>query len=142
MIILDANILLYAYQADSPQHRDAADWLNALFAGPETIGLPWLTIWAFLRISTNPRAWPSPMPVATALHHVREWLEQPGVIAVGPGPRHLELLDSVATDGRAVGPLFSDAVLAALAIENGATLASTDRDFSRFSGLNWINPIG
>lgn len=141
MIIIDVNVLLYAYQADSPQHRAAKEWLENLFAGEEIIGIPWVTLWAFLRISTNPRAWPSPMPAETALQHIHEWLTQPGVIAVNPGPRHLELLERLVTEDRATGPLVSDAALAAMAIENGAVLASTDRDFSRFTQLRWINPI-
>ncbi len=140
MTIVDVNVLLYAYQADSPQHRPAKEWLDALFAGEEVIGLPWITLWAFLRISTNSRAWPSPMPAATALQHVRDWLAQPGVVIVQPGPRHLELLERFVIQDRATGPLVSDASLAALAVENGAELASTDRDFARFPQLRWVNP--
>lgn len=126
---------------DSPRQHAAASWLKELFAGNDTIGLPWTTLWAFIRLSTNPRVWPTPMPVAVAFRHVREWLAQPGVVIIHPGPRHAELLERVVNEGRATGALVSDAVLAALAIENGATLASTDRDFSRFTQLRWINPI-
>lgn len=141
MIVVDANILLHAYQADSPQHPAAKEWLENLFSGEEIIGFPWITLWAFLRISTNPRAWPSPMPAAVAVQHIREWITQPGVVVIGPGSRHLELLERVVTEDAATGPLVSDGVLAALAIENGAVLASTDRDFSRFAQLRWINPL-
>jgi|SRR6185437_4963953 len=141
MIVVDVNVLLYAYQADSPQHQAAADWLSALFAGDEIIGLPWMTLWAFLRISTNQRAWPSPMPVALAFKCVREWLAQSGVVIIHPGPRHAELLERLVTECRVAGALVSDAALAALAIENGAVLASTDRDFSRFHDLRWVNPV-
>lgn len=141
MIIVDANVLLYAYQANSPQHLYAKEWLEKLFGGDEIIGLPWVTLWAFLRISTNPRAWPSPMPAETALQHIHEWLAQPGVVVLHPGPRHLALLERLVIDNRASGSLVSDAALAAMAIENGALLASTDRDFSRFPQLRWMNPV-
>ncbi len=141
MIVIDANVLIYAYQADSPQHLAAKGWLENLFAGEEIIGLPWLTLWAFLRICTNPRAWPSPMPAATALQHIRHWLSQPGVVVLNPGPRHLEILEDLVTKDGAAGPLVTDAAVAAMAVENGAMLVSTDRDFSRFAKLRWINPI-
>jgi toxin-antitoxin system PIN domain toxin len=139
--IVDVNLLLYAYQADSPQHQGAASWLQALFTGEEIIGLSWITLWAFVRISTNPRAWPSPIPVTVVFKIIRDWLAQPGFLIIHPGPRHAALLEQLVTEARAAGPLVSDAALAALAIENGAVLASTDRDFSRFTNLRWVNPI-
>lgn len=141
MIILDANVVVYAYNEDAPQHAVARAWVEELFGGPETIGLPWVTLWAFLRIVTNPRLWPNPKSPQAAFHIVREWLAQPGVIIIHPGPRHAELLERLVTDYRAAGPLVSDAALAALALENGAALASTDRDFSRFPELSWVNPL-
>ena len=141
MTIIDLNLLLYASELHSPSQQAAAFWLKELFAGNDTIGLPWITLWAFVRLSTNSRVWPLPMPVAVAFRHVREWLAQPGVVILHPGPRHAELLERLVTEGHAAGALVSDAVLAALAIENGAVLASTDRDFSRFPNLRWVNPI-
>lgn len=141
MIILDVNILLYAYNADAPQHAAASAWLEDLFASPDLIGLPWPAIWGFLRIGTSSRFRRETNEALTALRNIRSWLAQPGVIVVQPGPRHLEILERLVIDYQASGPLISDAVLAALAIENGAALASTDRDFSRFSGLRWINPL-
>ena len=139
--MLDANILLCAYNADSPQHAAAATWLEELFHGSELIGLPWTTLWAFLRISTNPRVWPNPKSAPEAFQIIREWLAQPGVVIVEPGPRHMELLESCVTGHGAAGSLVSDAALAALALENGAVLASTDRDFSRFESLRWVHPL-
>jgi toxin-antitoxin system PIN domain toxin len=139
--ILDANILLYAYNADSPKHVAAAHWLEELFSGPDVIGLPWVTLWAFLRISTNPRVWSNPKSAQEAFTIVRAWLAQPGVVVVDPGPRHAELLEELVTKHSASGPIVSDAALAALALENGAILASTDRDFSRFPHLRWVNPL-
>jgi len=142
VIIVDANILVYAYNADAPQHAAAASWLDDLFGGPEIIGLPWMTLWAFLRIVTSPRLWPNPKSAQEAFQIVREWLAQPGVFIIHPGQRHVELLERLVTEHRAAGPLVSDAALAALALENGAVLASTDRDFSRFPDLRWGNPLG
>ncbi len=141
MTILDANILLYAYNSDAPQHKAAARWLRELFAGSEPIGLPWVTLWAFVRISTNPRIWPNPKPAAEAMDLVRRWLSEPGVHLVEPGPRHLDLLGELVTGHRAAGALVTDAVLAAIAIEHGAVLASTDLDFRRFPDLRWQNPL-
>ncbi len=141
MIILDVNVLLYAHDLDAPQNQVATTWLEQLFASSDVIGLPWQTISAFLRVSTDRRMPVHQKTLPQVFQLVREWLSQPGVVLVQPGPRHLELLERLAVDNYAVGPLVSDAVLAALAIENGATLASTDRDFSRFQNLRWINPL-
>jgi toxin-antitoxin system PIN domain toxin len=141
LTLLDANILLYAYDKDAPNHQAAAQWIKQLFHGSGTIGLAWITLWAFVRISTNFRILNNPKTAQEAFQIVREWLALPGVVVVQPGPRHVELLERLVIDNRAVGPLMTDATLAALAIENGATLASTDRDFSRFTDLRWVNPI-
>jgi toxin-antitoxin system PIN domain toxin len=140
--IIDANLLLYAYNADAPQQRVAAEWLNRLLESGEPIGLPWVTIWAFIRISTNFRVWDNPRPASEVFGIVREWLGQPGVIALQPGPLHAEILEKLVGDHGATGALVTDAVLAALAIEYGALLASTDQDFRRFPRVRWINPLG
>jgi toxin-antitoxin system PIN domain toxin len=142
MTIIDANVLLYAYNADAPQQRLAAEWLNRLLESGEPIGLPWVTIWAFIRIGTNSRVWDNPRPASEIFGIVREWLGQPGVIALQPGPLHAEILEKLVGDHGATGPLVTDAVLAALAIEYGALLASTDQDFRRFPRVRWINPLG
>lgn len=141
MTVIDANILLYAYNADAPQQRAIAGWLRELIESNETVGLPWVTIWAFIRICTNRRIWNSPRPAKEAFGIISEWLSQPGVVLLEPGPRHWELLGSLVLEHNATGPLVTDAVLAALAIENGALLASTDHGFSRFRGLRWVNPL-
>ena len=143
MTILDVNVLIYSYNPDALEHPATITWLDKLFHSGEIIGLPWPTISAFLRVCTDRRmrrraTQGSP---EDAFRRVRDWLAQPGVVLVHPGPRHLELLERLAVDNYAVGPLVSDAVLAALAIEHGATLASTDRDFSRFPNLRWVNPL-
>lgn len=141
MTIVDANLLLYAYNADAPQHESAAQWLAKLLASGETIALPWITLWAFIRISTNSRIWANPRPAAEAFAIVREWLDQPGVIPLQPGPLHTEILEKIVTNYSATGPLLADAVMAALAMEHGALLASTDQDFRRFPDLRWLNPL-
>ncbi len=141
MIVLDANILLYAYNADAPEHAASAAWLERAVAGRDPVGLPLMVVWAFLRISTNPRLWPDPLPAREAFRIVKELLALPGVVLLQAGTRHLEILEQLVTRCKAAGPLLTDAALAALALENGATLASTDRDFGRFDGLRWINPL-
>jgi toxin-antitoxin system PIN domain toxin len=141
LIVVDANILIYAYNADAPQHRRAARWLTELFESGETIGIPFVTVWAFLRIATNSRIWKSPKSTGEAFGIVREWLLQPDVVLLQPGPRHMEILEKLAVDHAVAGSLMSDAILAALAIENGALLASSDQDFARFATLRWINPL-
>ncbi len=141
MTILDVNVLIYAAELDAPEHQKSITWLRELFDGPDSIGLPWQTIAAFLRISTDRRIRSAVWKPEEALQAIKNWLAQPGVMIVHPGPRHLDLLERMIMQGQAIGPLVSDAVLAALAIENGATLASTDRDFSRFPGLKWLNPL-
>jgi len=141
MTIIDANVLLYAYNADAPQQRTAAQWLAKLLRSGETIGLPWVTVWAFIRISTNSRIWTNPRSAREAFAIVGEWLSQPGVVPLQPGPLHAEVLEKLVVDHNATGPLVTDALLAALAIEHGALLASTDQDFRRFPDLRWLNPL-
>jgi hypothetical protein len=141
MTVIDANLLLYAYNADAPQQSAMARWLSELLESSETIALPWITVRAFLRISTNPRLWENAKPAKEAFRIISEWLEQPSVVVLQPGPRHWDILESLVLEHNATGSLMTDAVLAALAIENGASLASTDQHFSRFQGLRWINPL-
>ena len=141
MTIIDANILLYAYNADAPEHPAARAWVEGLLASRDWIGLPWLTLWAFLRISTNPRLFPRPLGIREAFNIVRGWLASASVVIIQPETRHVEILQNLAVDNQAGGPLLTDAALAALAVEHGAVLASTDRDFSRFPTLRWLNPL-
>lgn len=140
MIVLDANILFYSYSESSPQHQKARACLEHLFSGTELVGLPWLTIAAFLRISTNPRL-QGARPAAEAAREVEEWLRQPNVRVLSPDDGHWQTLRKMIFDGQAFGPLVSDAQIAALTIEHGAVLYSSDRDFARFPGLRWVNPL-
>jgi toxin-antitoxin system PIN domain toxin len=141
MRILDANIFLYAYNRSAPQQIEASTWITKLLDSGEAVGLPWLTIWAFVRISTNSRLYPNPLNAQQAFQIIRDLMAQPNVIVLHPGPRHLELLERLVHEYTASGPLVTDAALAALAIENGAVLASTDQDFRRFSELRWLHPL-
>jgi len=141
MILLDANLLLFAYVPESAEHDAARTWVEELLSEIEPVAIPWVTVWAFLRIGTNPGVFERPFSPAEALDAISGWLAQPVVTTPGPGPHHHEILDRMIREGQATGPLVTDAVLAALAIEHGCTLASTDRDFARFPGLRWFNPL-
>ena len=141
MIVVDANLLLYAYAAASPHHQKALNWLEAVLSGDEPVGLPGQTVAAFVRIATDHRV-PgyrrSPEEVLQAVEH---WLEQPNVRLLVPGDQYLRLFRKMVVEGKASGPLVSDAEIAALTIEYGGVLYSADRDFARFAGLRWLNPL-
>jgi toxin-antitoxin system PIN domain toxin len=107
----------------------------------EPVGLPWVTIWAFVRIGTNSRAFANPRSARESFAIVSEWLAQPGVTALNPGPLHAAIFERVVCGHKVMGPLVTDAALAAIAIEYGATLASTDQDFRRFADLKYVNPL-
>jgi toxin-antitoxin system PIN domain toxin len=141
VILVDANLLLYAYHPKAEQHEKSRRWLEAVLSGTDVVGFAWLTLWAFIRISTNPRVFENPLSASEAADAVSSWLDQPVSTILQPGERHWDILRAVARDGQAVGPLFMDAVLAAIAMEHGATLCTTDRDFARFPGLKWTNPL-
>ena len=141
MILVDANLLLYAYHPRAEQHEKSRLWLEAALSGPELVRFASLTLWAFLRIATNPRVFERPLSTSEAAAAVSSWLALPAAGILEPGERHWATLRSLARDGQAAGPLVMDAVLAAIALERGATLCTTDRDFSRFSSLKWTNPL-
>ena len=142
MILIDANLLLHAYNSSSDHHQAARRWLEVAFSQPEPVRLAWVTVLAFLRIGTNPRAFEYPLSTAEASAIVSEWLEQPAVAILDPGERHWTILSGLLRTAQACGALVMDAHLAALAIEHGATLCTSDRDFTRFSGLRISNPLG
>ena len=141
MIVPEVNLLLYAYDASSEHHGRARAWLEDVLSGSDPVGLAWVTLLAFLRISTNPRALVRPLSLAEATAIVSSWLVQPCVSLLAPGDRHWELLSGLLEPAQARGPIVMDAHLAALALEHGAVLASNDRDFSRFEGLRTLNPL-
>jgi hypothetical protein len=141
MILIDANLLLYGYDSSSPQHHAARNWLENTLSEPENIGLPWMTLLAFVWISTSPRPLEHPLSLPEAAAIVADWLERPMATLLNPGDRHWEILRALMTKGQVHGALIMDAHLAALAIEHGAILATTDRDFARFPGLKFFNPL-
>lgn len=141
MILTDANLLLYAYNLDAAEHARARPWFEEQLSAADLFCFSWQTITAFLRISTNPRAFPHPLSIKEAATIVDEWLERPQTVILSPGERHWEIFQDLLEAGQATGPLVMDAHLAALAIEHGAILATSDRDFSRFAGLQLINPL-
>jgi uncharacterized protein len=137
----DVNLLLYAYDSDSPRHAAAREWLEETLSDTETVALAWAAMVGFVRIATNPSTFVRPWDVDDALDLVDEWLAQPPVTVVHPTDRHAAVLRDLLTPLGAAGNLTSDAHLAALAIEHGATLCSCDNDFSRFPGLRWVDPL-
>lgn len=141
MNLLDANILLYAYNETSGQHDRARRWLEEALAGSAPVAFCWSTLLAFLRITTNPRAVSRPLQITQAQAIIDSWLAVPIATLVLPTERHWEILARLLTAGQAIGPLVSDAHLAALAIEHGATLITNDRDFARFPDLRVEYPL-
>jgi toxin-antitoxin system PIN domain toxin len=141
LILVDANLLLYAEDSRSPAHEQARDWWDEQLSAADPVCLCWTVVLAFVRISTNRQAFERPLSMKEAVRRVQSWLDQPNVRVVRPTERHWLLLKSLLVDGQASGNLVTDAHLAALAIEHGCALCSTDSDFSRFPKLKWVNPL-
>jgi toxin-antitoxin system PIN domain toxin len=141
VITPDANSVLYAYNENSPKHSEAKKWLEEQFSSPDVFGLSWQVITAFLRISTNLRAFPQPFDLPEAVEIVDEWLALPNVEILTPTANHWTIFQSLIVEGQTKAALMMDAHLAALAIEHDAILATTDNDFQKFSILKVINPL-
>ena len=141
MILVDVNLLIYTVNRDTPLHGKAKSWLEAAISGPETIGFSWNVLLAFLRLTTRPGLFRRPLPLESAFDLVAVWLDQPSAAVVHPGPRHLRILQELLLPAGTGGNLTSDAHLAALAVEHGAELCSSDSDFARFPRLKWKNPL-
>jgi toxin-antitoxin system PIN domain toxin len=141
MILIDANVLIYAHHAGAAEHQRARHWLERTIESGEQIGFAWVTLLAFLRITTSPKPFPSPFTTQEAASVVTGLLSNSSTFVLHPTDRHWSILGQVMSDGQARGPLVMDAHLAALAIEHGATLCTTDRDFTRFQGLRLLNPL-
>lgn len=141
MIVVDVNLLIYAVNEDAPFHRKAKTWLEAAVSGTETVGLSWLVLLAFLRLTTRAGIFQAPLNPEIAFDLVDAWLQQPAVAVIEPTPRHLRILRDLVLPLGTGGNVTSDAHLAALAIEHGAELCSADNDFGRFAGLRWRNPL-
>jgi len=141
LILVDANILLYAEDSLNPNNQEAAIWWDNQLSGTEAVCLCWTVINAFIRIGTNPRVFEYPLSLEQAINRVQSWIDQPCIRVIRPTERHWPVFKQLLTEYQATANLVTDAHLAALAIEHGCTLASTDSDFARFSKLKWINPL-
>lgn len=141
MILPDINLLLHAYNLESPSHAASRAWWEGLLNGTRPVGLSWVGILGFIRIATHRQVLVNPLPVAVACAHARTWLGRPYVGILDPGARHAEILFGLLESLGSAGNLTTDAHLAALAIEHQAELHSTDADFARFPGLRWVNPL-
>ncbi len=141
MILVDANVLIYAIDADSPHHRAARAWLEAALSGTVPVGFAWIVVLAFLRLTTRPGILLRPLPIERALAFVDEWLAQACVRTVSPGEGHWAVLRRLLRDSGSAGNQTSDAHLAALAIELGGSICSTDGDFERFPAVERVNPL-
>jgi toxin-antitoxin system PIN domain toxin len=142
VILVDANILIYATNRDAERHDIARHWLDDRLSGTASVGLPWPSLLAFLRLTTNPRLFERPLSMAVAWKQIAAWLDAEPSWVPQPTERHTEFLAPLLDQPGIQGNLMPDAHLAALAIEHGLTLCSTDSDFARFKGLNWIDPLG
>jgi toxin-antitoxin system PIN domain toxin len=142
VILVDANILVYAHVSSLMQHVAAREWLDRQLNGSAPVGLPWASLLAFLRLVTNSRVFEHPEPIADAWLQVEDWLACETVWTPAPTERHRQQLGELLKLPGVHGNLVPDAHLAALAIEHGLTLCSSDGDFARFRALRWLNPIG
>ena len=140
-MIVDANVLLYARNTDDPHHDVARRWIEDALNGDTRVGLPWHTLGAFLRIVTNARAFPDPLTPDEASRQVEEWLDAPRAWVPQPSPEYRRVLGRLLRAHQAQSPLVTDAQLAALAIDHGVALVSSDADFARFAELRWIDPL-
>ena len=142
MILPDINLLVYAYNEDAPLHAPAKMWWEACLSSVEPVGIAWLVLLGFVRLMSNRRVLLNPMAPNEALEHGRSWLAESNTLIVTPGPAHVDVLSNLLQGPTIGADLVTDAHLAALAIEHQAELHSNDSDFSRFSGLRWVNPVG
>jgi uncharacterized protein len=140
-MLVDASILLYAVDEQSPFHDPARNWLEAALNGSRRVGIPWSSIGAFLRIATHPRAMTDPLDPSEAWEIATAWLDAGPVWTPEPGRGHREILGRLLIDLDLRANLVSDAALAALCIEHGLEIVSADSDFARFDEITWINPI-
>ena len=141
MKLIDTNLLVYAYVPALEQHAAARRWFEQTISQDEVVGLAWVSVLGFIRVVTNPRVFRVPLRVDRAVAVVDEWLEQQAIEIVLPTPRHWSTLRHLLMAGQAGGALSTDAHVAALSIEHGATVYTTDRDFTRFPGVRAVNPL-
>ncbi len=140
MVLIDVNVLVYAHRQDAPNHAAFRRWLEAVMQSDEAYGISDLVLAGFLRVVTHPRIFKTPTPVNQALAFARDVRDQPNCLVVEPGPRHWDIFARLCRTAGVRGNLVPDAYFAALAIESGCEWITTDRDYSRFSGLRWRVP--
>ncbi len=140
MKLVDANVLIYAVNTSAEHHAQARGWLDGALNGSDSVGFSWISLLAFLRLSTKPGLFPAPLPVPGALDRVRAWLAQPVSVMLEPTPRHLDVLAGLVGAVGTGGNITNDAHLAALAIEHRGEVVSYDSDFGRFPGVTWSSP--
>lgn len=140
-MILDVNVLVIARNSSSPFHSHMRTWLEDALNGPTRVGMPWATLTAFLRLSTARTVFPSPLAPDAAMAQVHAWLAAPASWVPAESPKHAEVLGALIQRHRLTGDLIPDAHLAALAIELGVEVCSTDGDFARFHEIRWTNPL-
>lgn len=140
-MLVDANILLYSVDRDSPFHNRALAWLTSALNGPRRVGIPWTSLVAFVRIATNPRATASPLAPEDAWNTVSSWLDAPACWIPGPGRGHRDILGHLLGTHDVRAGLVTDAVHVALCVEHGLEMASADSDFARFPEIRWFNPL-
>jgi uncharacterized protein len=141
MILTDVNILIYAYDINFKHHYEIKTWFEEKLASTDSIYLSWQSVSGFLRITTNPRLFQNPMLGEKAREKVNQWLSRPNVSILLQTEKHWTIFERLLVETKIVGPKTMDAHLAALAIEHGVTLATTDRDFLAFKGLRVLNPL-
>jgi len=141
MLVVDLNLLLYAVNADAPRHSKARAWWEGTLNGDEEVGLAWPVVLGFLRLTTRSGILPRPLTPRQALDSIDEWIAHPQVVMLDPGAGHWAILSKFIDSSGAAGNLTTDAHLAALAVEYGATLYSTYTDFTRFAALKFRNPL-
>jgi toxin-antitoxin system PIN domain toxin len=139
--LLDVNLMIYVVDEEAREHERTLRWFEQALSGTETVALAWFALLGFLRITTRRQSTRDPWPIESALEEIQRWLAQPVATVIHPTDRHAAVLRDLLAPLGAGGNLTSDAHLAALAIEHGATLCSHDNDFSRFPGLRWEDPL-
>lgn len=141
MILVDANLLLYAHNTAAPEHAAARAWFERALSGPDRVGIPWPSTVAFARLASNPVVFRQPITPTAAWQVAREWLRRPNVWIPAPGAMHGDIFESLLAGAHVTSRTVPDAHLATLAMEHGLTLCSTDSDFAKFAGLHWNNPL-
>ena len=140
-LLLDANILLYAKFSDFQQHEPARCWLDERLSAPDPLGIPWVSLSAFVRIATNRRLFAQPLGTSEAGAQMMEWSQRRNVWHPEPGQRFGSIFQGLLDEAQATGNLVPDAYLGALSIEHGLSVVSSDADFARFADVHWLNPL-